>query len=426
MFETSSGRSARAGAPTTELGAVLPEVPWPKAFVSPVPLRRRGSFHLYRARSHGTSEPRLVVVPAPHVVGRAAARCLRALAAAHARLQAAAFPVLAECGEDGGVAFVSFALEALCDGEDAIHRIGESRTQVPYAEAMAVVARLGASLELAHRTFDECGRPLALGGMGWANVVVGTDGMPYLVGLGHNVVGRDEHGDLCGAPSFFVPPGAKNRAAPTPSADVFAFVMLQRSVLSYCVLPPAVEAAFAGGDLPPDHPVRQLVDWAARHVIAATPAARADMSQVRRSWERECECLALVPDLEGLCVRLVHALTPSTDASSRRPRRLVIGPEGAWFVPPDGNQRSLARRGPLRRILVRLVEERLVAQGRALEVDGLLAAGWPNQRVSRGAALNRVYVSVAELRTMGLRGVLQRIDDGYRIDPALAVCFASS
>ena len=47
----------------------------------------------------------------------------------------------------------------------------------------------------------------------------------------------------------------------------------------------------------------------------------------------------------------------------------------------------------------------------------LVAAGWPGEEPIYEAALNRVYVTVDRLRSLGLRDVVERVDDGYRIIP---------
>jgi hypothetical protein len=51
--------------------------------------------------------------------------------------------------------------------------------------------------------------------------------------------------------------------------------------------------------------------------------------------------------------------------------------------------------------------------------DALLAAGWPGERILPDAATNRLYVAIATLRKLGLRDVLVRFDEGYRLDPGV-------
>ena len=43
----------------------------------------------------------------------------------------------------------------------------------------------------------------------------------------------------------------------------------------------------------------------------------------------------------------------------------------------------------------------------------LIAAAWPDQKLLRSSALNRLHVALATLRQLGLQSVLQRRGDGY-------------
>jgi hypothetical protein len=59
--------------------------------------------------------------------------------------------------------------------------------------------------------------------------------------------------------------------------------------------------------------------------------------------------------------------------------------------------------------------------GRPVPVDALLDAGWPGESPLPEAAMNRLYVAMNRLRHLGLRDVLERAGDGYRlkIDPKM-------
>ncbi len=48
-------------------------------------------------------------------------------------------------------------------------------------------------------------------------------------------------------------------------------------------------------------------------------------------------------------------------------------------------------------------------------------AGWPRERVGHLAAKNRVHVAVSTLRKLGLRDVLLSRDDGWLLDPHVAL-----
>ena len=99
---------------------------------------------------------------------------------------------------------------------------------------------------------------------------------------------------------------------------------------------------------------------------------------------------------------------------------LLVGPDAEWFQLDGGRRVELLRRGPMRRILGRLLKAH--AAGReAVSVERLFEAGWPDTDVHPGSAATRVYVTVRMLRKAGLRPVLQTVAGGYRLDPALRV-----
>ena len=82
---------------------------------------------------------------------------------------------------------------------------------------------------------------------------------------------------------------------------------------------------------------------------------------------------------------------------------------------------DLRRRAPLRRILLALVERRLMAPGEALTQDELVAAGWPGEYISHGAAGNRLHVALSTLRKLGLRPYIESGEHGYVLAPSVAI-----
>ena len=99
---------------------------------------------------------------------------------------------------------------------------------------------------------------------------------------------------------------------------------------------------------------------------------------------------------------------------------LYVGPEAEWFRLDCGRRVELLRRGPMRRVLVRLLQEHAAGRG-AVPVERLFEAGWPGTDVHPRSAAMRVYVTVRMLRDAGLRPVLQTVAGGYRLDPTLCV-----
>ncbi len=79
---------------------------------------------------------------------------------------------------------------------------------------------------------------------------------------------------------------------------------------------------------------------------------------------------------------------------------------------------DLARRPVLKRILLKLAT---MPRGLPCTIAELVEAGWPGEKMSAGAARNRLHVSLNRLRTLGLDHALLTDAGGYLLDPALTV-----
>lgn len=89
------------------------------------------------------------------------------------------------------------------------------------------------------------------------------------------------------------------------------------------------------------------------------------------------------------------------------------------LIPPGGELQDLSTRGPLRRLVASLVEQRMQSPGAPLSTSELIDAAWPNERVGVESGMNRLKVALATLRKMGMRDLIQRKDGGYLFDPAV-------
>ena len=69
----------------------------------------------------------------------------------------------------------------------------------------------------------------------------------------------------------------------------------------------------------------------------------------------------------------------------------------------------------LLRALLRGLADGAADPARCLTVDDLLAIGWPGEKMARSSALNRLYVALATLRSLGLRDVIVRKPEGYAL-----------
>ncbi|MEZ4335889.1 MAG: hypothetical protein R3B82_04615 [Sandaracinaceae bacterium] len=124
------------------------------------------------------------------------------------------------------------------------------------------------------------------------------------------------------------------------------------------------------------------------------------------------------PDPEGvearLAVRVVDAARPVGAA------RVTLARDGRWFRDAAGHKTSLEHRPTLARVLAALVSH----EDAGLDLDALLAAGWPGESVQPKAGRARVYVAISTLRKLGLEGVVARTDAGYALSPGTFVIAA--
>ena len=99
----------------------------------------------------------------------------------------------------------------------------------------------------------------------------------------------------------------------------------------------------------------------------------------------------------------------------------VISRDGGWFRTPDGDEVDLRPRKRLHRLFAALVEHYQESPQSALSLDLLIQRGWPQERMDSHSAVNRLHVALTTLRNLGLRDLIFRNDDGYRLDAARPV-----
>jgi predicted ATPase/tRNA A-37 threonylcarbamoyl transferase component Bud32 len=92
---------------------------------------------------------------------------------------------------------------------------------------------------------------------------------------------------------------------------------------------------------------------------------------------------------------------------------LVVAEDGSWFRPPRAWRIDLGRRTHLRAVLRALAIAATSSPGQPLTREDVLRAGWPGERVLPRAGASRVYVTILELRDLGLRDLLQSSPGGY-------------
>lgn len=120
-----------------------------------------------------------------------------------------------------------------------------------------------------------------------------------------------------------------------------------------------------------------------------------------------------------IALRIVRHALDALDQAGDSERALRVDPSGAWFEPPEKDRVDCRRRQALRRILVRLARQRVQQPGAPIAPEALIAAGWPDEKMSAASAQNRLYVTINRLRQLGLGEHLQLVEGGYRLDPDL-------
>ena len=118
-----------------------------------------------------------------------------------------------------------------------------------------------------------------------------------------------------------------------------------------------------------------------------------------------------------LAIRVVGAIRA---ALAGREAALVVT-RGGRLRPPGGPWRDLSARPVLVGLIWALAQDRLRGQG-GLDRAGLLAAGWPGERMAPEAGVNRVHVALSTLRRHGLKAILRQSEGRYWLEvPVLCV-----
>jgi len=126
---------------------------------------------------------------------------------------------------------------------------------------------------------------------------------------------------------------------------------------------------------------------------------------------------------------MAPSLSPIVPRAPRRFREHPLAPRSslllrrdlAGFRLPGRAAVDLSTRAVFRRLLVELVNHHAQGSREPLSASALMQSGWPNERMLRASARNRLNNALATLRSLGLRGILRTERTGYRLDPACSV-----
>ncbi len=156
-------------------------------------------------------------------------------------------------------------------------------------------------------------------------------------------------------------------------------------------------------------------------ITAGDPAMIEDLGSRNGTIVRGLRLEAPMPLHLGDVVECGEAMLVLRARGDAKPGSALRVGEGSRWFEIGGARANLGRRGALRRMFAHLVERRLAEPGAGVAVAELLEAGWPGEKMLWEAGVARVYTTVQRLRALGLSAALITRDDGYLIDPSLAI-----
>lgn len=357
----------------------------------------------------GRARPSLVLRAQPGVNLASERARFRLAARAHGAVTGPHLPEVVLDGSDEAIPRLAFDSVAVADGERVATLLSSSDWPLPFEAAIGFVEAFAHTLTAAHETRDpETGAPCTFGVLGWGNFFFDPEGRFSMVGLGAPLtVGLAPF-----TPGTYAAPEMLAGGAPSPGADVFAGLSLQRSLLGSVDLPDVLRRLFRYVPRPSDARIAADFLKMNHRIFAGAPAKRPSAAECLDALWHAWRALGVRPDLRAF-EQVIGELLRGEAARTKRVLR--VGPRGEWFAWDGEDRVALTRRASLRRLLDAIAEE-----GRpVLSVEALLQAGWPGERVVGGSGAARVYVAVATLRKLGLRTAIERCDDGYRVSPAV-------
>lgn len=400
----------------------LPASPWLGRYVDPLPIRSRGSFHIVSAET-AARERRTVIVPGPGADAGRVDEAFAEIERVHALFEHPRVPRVTARGRAGEVPYLELGCAAAMDGVDLMRLLGDLEAKIPYPAADGFIAGTRLALEAAHAAADpRTSLPVCLGRISHANYLFSPDGRWWLVGFGRNFpIERDS-----GAPdawvSSFQAPETSAGGTPSPMGDFAALVLFMRSMLQYAETSGTRLARILRGEIePPDLELIEKLRWFDQHIFGELPQLRPSMREAVAVSDRIRELLGVRVDLDGFdafaadLMRRQDEPEPLPEREPPSDRGVTLGPDAAWIAGADGRRHPLGR--AQRRIIQALADLHRKDPAATLTMWEVLEAGWPGEQPVFEAGANRVYVTIARLRRMGLRDVIERFEDGYRLSP---------
>lgn len=171
---------------------------------------------------------------------------------------------------------------------------------------------------------------------------------------------------------------------------------------------------------------------------AALPAGDPLAAQLVAGWRAVLEWEAGdLPSALGRRLVLIEQLADRSDDARLLLRLLerralgsgqcvLVGAGGAWIQLPGQARQEVLPKAAHARILASLAQAAEQGPNMVREAEDLIEAGWPGERIQYSAAKNRLAVALSGLRKLGLKELIQRHEQGWRLDPGAAVVLLRS
>ena len=349
----------------------------------------------------------MVILAAPGTELEPARAALRALSEAHRAFSHPSVPRAEPLLEHEGSPFVELACDGTIDGVELLSRLIASRSRLPFEEMEALIAMLLDAVRSA---------PRALGRLSLGSLLASPQGQLWLFGFGHSVAVEDERGSITTAHAVFQTSEVALGAPPSKADDFAAIWQLRTSLLPHTEVPAALSRVLRGEIREEDEALATCVRaLELRSVWSDVLSAQRHIDAMHASLGRANDAEGLSQTISNLVLGLsgdaqwVSAVDEPTEES------VALGPDAAWI--DNGTTERVKLGTSLRKILVMLLHWHDRDPERSVATWELLDAGWPGESMAPEAGANRVYAAISRLRSMGLRGSIERHDDGYRIAP---------
>lgn len=109
--------------------------------------------------------------------------------------------------------------------------------------------------------------------------------------------------------------------------------------------------------------------------------------------------------------------------ASKKDLRLLD--DGDRVVLPDGTEVDLQGRYVLKRLFLGLCRASDDRPGSEMTMEELIEVGWPDQTMTYESGMRRVYSSIRNLRKLGLEQLILTAEDGYLLDPEVAIAWGT-